>query len=163
VGIWIKCHFSNYTLWREQHCIIGWLLNLKRIRRWKSSICGRLIDNLSFSLITWRSVISVRSSYHINHLKHVHLRGACGSIPMVEMTYVPPLHAGKILLLNQLRGTLQKSRNFLMMRVVFCVVIFLTNHTRKLRLPNQLSINRLRIIMLVIIFLGFTLIFLLTS
>jgi hypothetical protein len=84
------------------------------------------------------------------------------------MNYVSPFWRGRIfrnhiLLLNRLGGTLQKFRESLTMRELFCIVVFLTNHTRKLRFPSRLSINRLRIILLVRIFLGFTLVFIITS
>jgi hypothetical protein len=92
-----------------------------RIGRSRRSGCGGIIDNLSCSLITWMSVIIILSSCYINFLKHVHLRGACGSIPMVGMTCVSPLRRGRILRnqmlpLNWLAGILQKFSDNLMMR-----------------------------------------------
>jgi hypothetical protein len=168
MGIWIKCFLSNHALGQAQHCVRGWLLNLKRIGRWRRSGSGWLIDSLSLSLITWKSFISVFSIFHINRLKHVYLRSTRGSIPMVEMTCVSPLRRDRILcnhilLLNRLGGTLHKFSDSLTMRELFCIVVFLTNHTRKFRFPSQLSINKLRIILLVRRFLGFTLVFLLIS
>jgi len=68
-----------------------------------------------------------------------------------------------MLLLDRLGGTLQKFSDYLTMRAVFHVVVLLTECERKLRLPIQLSIKSLWIILLIRIFLGFILVLLLTS
>jgi hypothetical protein len=115
---WIKCYFSNCAFGRVQYCVRNWLLNLKRNGRWRRSGCGGLINILSISLITWRSVISICSSRYINCLKHIDLIGALRNIPMVGMTCVALLRRARILcnqmfVMNWLGGTLQKFSDFL--------------------------------------------------
>lgn len=123
-GTWIKCHFSNCTLGWVQHCIKNWILNLKRIRRWRISGCRGLIDILSIRLITWRSSISIFLIHYINLIKHVHLIDTRWSILVVGMTCVAPLQRGSILcnhrlVLNHLGYTLNTFSDILMMRKYF--------------------------------------------
>jgi hypothetical protein len=130
--------------------------------------CGGLINILSFSMITWRSVISIFLSCHINFFKHLHLRGSHGSISLMGITYVSPLQRSNslhnyIFLLSLLGGALQKFSDYITMRELFYVVVFIRNHTWKLRIPSHLSISIMRTILLVRIFLRFMLFFLLTS
>jgi hypothetical protein len=154
--------------WVVQYCIIYWILNMKRSRIWRRSGYGGWINDLSLILFIERNFISIFLSHYINFLKHVHLRVIHGRISMVGRTWVVPLQRGNIffnqmLLLNFLGGTLHKFRDYLTMRELFCVVVFLTYNAWNTLLTIQLSISSLWIILLIRIFLGFTLIFLLTS